>query len=252
MCVGLPRRPRHFADIDIAFRIHRDAVRRQLLLYQRLEILKENIQAGLESIAPVAVQVQEAPPRVILFTGHRIDAPDRATPRFPAAKEAQARAMILEAVTAIKVKAEGKLLGISGGASGGDILFHEVCEELNIPSQMYLVLPRNDYVKASVSDSGPGWVDRFNRLYDKLKAKVLSDSDRLPRWLRAKKDYSIWTRSNLWMLHNALYLSQDHLTLVALWNGSSGDGPGGTEDMVKRAVDRGATFIHLDTRKLVD
>ena len=230
----------------------RDAVRRQLLLYQRLGILKENIQAGLESIAPVTAQVQEAPPRVILFTGHRIDAPDRATPRFPAAKEGQARAMILEAITNIKAKSDGKLLGISGGASGGDILFHEVCEELNIPSQMYLVLPRNDYIKASVADSGPAWVERFNRLYDKLKAKVLSDSDRLPRWLRAKKDYNIWQRSNLWMLHNALYISQEHLTLMALWNGSSGDGPGGTEDMVKRAVDRGATFIHLDTRKLVE
>jgi hypothetical protein len=230
----------------------RDAVRRQLLLYQRLGILKENIQAGLESIAPVAAQVQEAPPRVILFTGHRIDAPNRPTARFPVAKEGQARAMIYDAVTNIKAKSDGKLLGISGGASGGDILFHEVCEELNIPSQMYLVLPRNDYIKASVADSGPAWVERFNRLYDKLKAKVLSDSDRLPRWLRAKKDYSIWQRSNLWMLHNALYISQEHLTLMALWNGSSGDGPGGTEDMVKRAVDRGATFIHLDTRKLIE
>jgi hypothetical protein len=230
----------------------RDAVRGQLLLYQRLEILKENIQAGLESIAPVAVQVQEAPPRVILFTGHRIDAPDRAPPRFPAKKEEQARAMILEAITNIKAKNDGKLVGISGGASGGDILFHEVCEELNIPSQMYLVLPRNDYVKASVADSGPGWVERFNRLYDKLKAKVLSDSDRLPRWLRAKKDYSIWMRSNLWMLHNALAISQDHLMLIALWNGATGDGPGGTEDMVNRAKDRGATFIHLDTRQLLE
>ena len=230
----------------------RDAVRRQLLLYQRLGILKENIQAGLESIVPVAAQVQEALPRVILFTGHRIDAPARPTPRFPAAKEEQARAMIRDAVTNIKAKSDGKLLGISGGAAGGDILFHEVCEELNIPSQMYLVLPRNDYIKASVADSGPDWVERFNRLYDKLKAKVLSDSDRLPRWLRAKKDYSIWQRSNLWMLHNALYISQEHLTLMALWNGSSGDGPGGTEDMVKRAVDRGATFIHLDTRKLIE
>jgi hypothetical protein len=117
---------------------------------------------------------------------------------------------------------------------------------------MYLVLPKNDYVKASVADSGPGWVERFNRLYDKLKPKILSESDRLPRWLRAKKGYDIWQRSNLWMLYSALYLSQEHLTLVALWNGSSGDGPGGTEDMVERAKDRGATFIHLDTHKLVD
>jgi len=230
----------------------RDAVRRQLSLYQRLGFLKDNIQAALDNIAPSAGQVQEAPPHVILFTGHRIDAPGRSTPRVPAAKEKQARAMILEAVAKEKEKANGKVMGLTGGASGGDILFHEVCEELNIPSQMYLVLPRNEYIKASVADSGPDWVERFNRLYNYLKPKLLSDSERLPRWLRAKKDYNIWQRSNLWMLHNALAVSQDHLTLIALWNGASGDGPGGTEDMVVRAKDRGASFIHLDTTKLLD
>jgi hypothetical protein len=113
-------------------------------------------------------------------------------------------------------------------------------------------LPKNDYIKASVADGGPDWVERFNRLYDKAKPKILSDSDRLPRWLRAKKDYDIWQRSNLWMLHSALCISQDHLTLIALWDGARGDGPGGTEDMVDRAKDRGATFIHLDAKKLLD
>ena len=230
----------------------RDAVRRQLALYQGLGILKDNIQAALDNIAPSAGQVQETPPRVILFTGHRIDAPGRSTPRFPAAKEKQGRALIFDAVAKEKEKASGKLLGLTGGASGGDILFHEVCEELDIPSQMYLVLPKNEYIKASVADGGPDWVERFNRLYGKLKPKILSDSDRLPRWLRAKKDYNIWQRSNLWMLHNALAVSQDHLTLIALWNGATGDGPGGTEDMVARAKDRGARFIHLDTTKLLD
>lgn len=229
----------------------RDAVRRQLLLYQRLGILQDNIQAALDNIAPVAGKVEEIPPRVLLFTGHRVDAPGRSTPRFPPAKESEARAMILDAVKKEKENPNGRLFGISGGASGGDILFHEVCEELGIPSQMYLVLPKSDYVKASVADGGPGWIERFNRLFDKFQPKILSDSDQLPRWLRAKKDYSIWQRSNLWMLHNALFLSQDHLTLIALWNGATGDGPGGTEDMVKRAQDRGARFILLDARKLV-
>ena len=231
----------------------RDAVRRQMLLYQRLGILGENIQAALEGMAPLAGlgQSRESPPRIILFTGHRVDAADRQTPRFPAAKENDARAMILKAVATEKEKAQGKLLGISGGASGGDILFHEVCQELAIPSQMYLVLPRVEYIKASVADGGVGWVDRFDRLYDKLTRRILSDSEQLPRWLRGKKDYDIWQRSNLWMLHNALCISQDHLTLIALWNGAAGDAPGGTEDMVKRAKDRGATFIHLDARKLI-
>ena len=232
----------------------REAVRRQLALYQRLGILQANIQAALDSIAPAAAQtqMQDAAPYVILFTGHRIDPPNRSTPRFPAVKEKQAREMILAAVSREKEKAKGNLFGISGGASGGDILFQEVCEELNIPSQMYLVLPKNEYIKASVADAGPDWVERFNRLYDKVKPKILSDSDRLPRWLRAKKNYNIWQRSNLWMFHNALCISQDHLTLIALWNGATGDGAGGTEDMVERANNRGATFIHLDAKKLLE
>ncbi len=231
----------------------RDAVRRQLGLYRSLGILPANIQAALDSIPAAGAEArsQETPPQVILFTGHRIDAPNRATPRFPASREKQAREMIFAAVSREKEKAERPVVGVSGGACGGDILFQEICEELNIPRQMYLVLPKNDYIKASVADGGPEWVERFNRLCEKVKPKILSDADRLPRWLRAKPNYNIWQRSNLWMLHNALYLSEDHLTLIALWDGASGDGPGGTEDMVARARDRGATFIHLDARQLL-
>jgi hypothetical protein len=92
---------------------------------------------------------------------------------------------------------------------------------------MYLVLPKNEYIKTSVADGGPEWVERFDRLFDKHEPKILSESERLPRWLRAKPGYDIWQRSNLWMLHNALFLSRDHLTLIALWNGATGDGPGG-------------------------
>ncbi len=231
-----------------------DSARQQLLLYQGLGILAENTQAALENIQEMSPKEKTppAPPRVILFTGHRIDAPDRQPPRFPSDKENQARSMILAAVSEEKKKAPGKLLGISGGASGGDILFHEVCEELDIPSQMYLVLPKNEYIKASVADGGPGWIERFKRLFDQMQPEILSESGQLPRWLRAKKDYRIWQRSNLWMLHSALAIANDNLTLIALWNGEQGDGPGGTEDMVARAQDRGATFIHLDTRELVD
>jgi hypothetical protein len=74
----------------------------------------------------------------------------------------------------------------------------------------------------------------------------------MPRWRRAKKGYRIWQRSNLWMLHNALAIFNAQLTLIALRTGRTGDGPGGTQDRVKRARGRGATYIHLDARKLVD
>ena len=231
-----------------------DSARNQIRLYQSLGILADNTQAALDNIPVVAHKDKkpEEAPRVIVFTGHRIDAEGRETPRFPPDRENQARAMIVEAVSKEKEKTKEKLLGISGGASGGDILFHEVCEDLDIPTQMYLALPKNKYIKASVADGGPNWVERFKRLFKLKQPEILSESGELPKWLGSKPEYSIWQRSNLWMLHNALYISNDNLTLIALWNGEAGDGPGGTEDMVRRAQDRGATFIHLDARKLIN
>ena len=191
-------------------------------------------------------------PRVILFTGHRIDAPGREQPRFPPDKEHRARAMIAAAVSREKEKTQGKLLGISGGASGGDILFLEVCEELGIPTTMYLAKAKSDYIEASVADGGPEWVNRFNRLFDRKPPEFLADAAGLPAWLRSNSEYNIWQRSNLWMLHSALDISNDNLALVALWNGGLGDGPGGSEDMVQRAQQRGATIILLDARKLTE
>ena len=55
--------------------------------------------------------------------------------------------MILAAVSEETEKVTDKLLGISGG----DILFHEVCQELDIPSRIYLVFTKTKYIKAAVS-----------------------------------------------------------------------------------------------------
>lgn len=52
------------------------------------------------------------------------------------------------------------------------------------------------------------------------------------------------------MLHNALAHGPQRTTLIALWDGGKGDGPGGTEHMVAKAEKRGAKKIHLDTREL--
>jgi hypothetical protein len=53
-------------------------------------------------------------------------------------------------------------------------------------------------------------------------------------------------RSNRWMLNNALVYGARKVTLLALWNGEGGDGPGGTQDMVETARARGAKVAILD------
>ena len=107
----------------------------------------------------------------------------------------------------------GPAIAIAGGASGGDLLFLEVCEELGIERRMYLVIPRDEYVKASVAPSGPNWVKRFNHQQETAACRTYQQSEALPVWLQDRKDYGVWQRSNAWMLHNALVLGGTNTTL---------------------------------------
>ena len=230
------------------------AVRDQLCLYQRLEILTANVQAALAAAGPPQACAEQAAPgpqpsRSLLFTGHRIDAPGRKSPRFPPDREDVARQAIRRAIESELKRPGGVAGGIAGGASGGDILFHETCADLGIPTQLFLALPKGQFIAASVAPAGGSWRERFDRLFDKLPRRVLAESQELPGWLAKKPDYSIWQRNNLWMLYNALAQGED-VTLIALWNGEQGDGPGGTGDLVERAKERHAEAVILDTRGL--
>jgi hypothetical protein len=229
-----------------------DAVRRQLVIYEQLGVVTANAAEALKTIPipKASEETSEKPPHVLLFTGHRIDSQKREKPRFPAGKEAEARLAIKGVVEKEAARVDGHVIGIAGGASGGDILFHEVCAELNIPTTLYLAMPGPEYVKESVRDAGPGWVDRFNELYERLPRRELGKSKELPRWLQSKRDYSIWQRNNLWTLYNAMARGSRYVTLIALWDGEAGDGAGGTQDMVNRADESGAKTIILPTKQI--
>ncbi len=246
-----------------------EAARQQLALYKELGVLKATIEA-VEAVVPLAPPQKEeagqgAAEGVLIFTGHMVDAPGREKPRFPRTEEAEkaARAAIKEAVEKRMRSEAGVRTGFAGGASGGDILFHEVCAELGIPTQLYLAIPPERYVAASVQKAGPGWVERFWRIQqaheDGKSLRVLSSAEDvtdereyLPVWLRSKPDYGIWQRNNLWMLYNALAAGgARNLTLVALWDGEeTGDGPGGTSDLVRKVQDRGARAEVIDTKQV--
>ncbi len=236
-----------------------DAVGRQLELYRELGVLGAAVEAAEEAVAEARARlapVAEPPPgpaRVVVFSGHRLDAPGRKAPRFPPTPEAvaAARRMIAEAVEDVRTGAGGRVVGLAGGASGGDVLFHEVCAEQGVPTTLYLAAPRDAYVAASVADAGPDWVERFDRLRERLPVRVLGERLELPGWLAAKEDYSVWQRSNLWLLHNALVQGPSRVTVVALWNGEAGDGPGGTAHMVETVRQRGGHAVVLDAKKLV-
>jgi hypothetical protein len=247
-----------------------DSVRKQLSLFRDLGVLTTSLAAVDEVVGAPAAASAPAPQerkRVLLFAGHMIDAPGREKPRFPADKESVAREEIKKAIVKEMETGAGVASGYAGAASGGDLLFQEVCAELGIPTKLYLAIPAQKYVISSVAKAGSGWVDRFWKSYNAHHAqgqlRVLSDNteattddEYLPAWLRSKDDYTIWQRNNLWMLFNALNEGCDpktgdpNITLIALWDGAGGDGAGGTADLVQKVEGLGARCEIIKTKEL--
>ncbi|HZG24016.1 MAG TPA: tetratricopeptide repeat-containing protein, partial [Chitinophagaceae bacterium] len=227
-----------------------DSAKRQLQLYEQLNVVPENVKAALAAFSATKADESDTKKHYILFTGHMLDQPGRPIPRFPAAMEATAKTAIREAIQREKEKIETDIVGMAGGASGGDILFHEACAELGIRTELFLALPREQFVVESVQKAGAEWIERFDRLYKKLPRRGLAQTKELPNWLQKKPGYSIWERNNLWMLQSALVAGGMQMTLIALWDGEQGDGPGGTRHMLAQAMERGAKTIVIDSGKL--
>jgi len=178
----------------------------------------------------------------LLFTGHLIDAENRKTPRFPAHKESAAAKRLTDCLVQIKQNTgETEFCGIAGGASGGDILFHETCQQLEIPSEIYLALPVDEFMEASVSTAGAGWEARYHKLIKELPVHILP---------KTEATENVWEKANDWMLIEALQNGGKNMTLLALWDGKGGDGPGGTEHMVNLAIASGATVNIIDITAL--
>jgi hypothetical protein len=180
--------------------------------------------------------------RVVLFSGHRIDAPGRDEARFPADAAERAGELIRDTVRHEReVAGRGEVVGFAGGASGGDILFHEACAELAIPTTVMLALPPEEFAARSVADAGPEWTERFDELCRTHEVRVLPKGD----------GEDVWHRANLWMLETAAGVDADAHTLIVLWDGKGGDGPGGTEAMVQEARARGLEVVRLDATQLL-
>ena len=228
---------------------------RQIRLYLELGVLEDNSRAALKELGVAETETstlpQEAPPRVVVFSGHRLDKAGRVTPRFTSDKVPAVRAAIKTLLERERDSAKGSIEGFAGGASGSDILFHEVCAELGISTTLLLALPPDRYLVQSVQDSGADWVDRFWALCRTHPPRVLGDSDSLPPWLAGIKGYSIWQRNNLWTLATGLSKDRAEVTLMLVWDGQPGDGPGGTADMAVLAHARGVKVLPaIDPTKL--
>ena len=190
--------------------------------------------------APPPLALATAPRHALVFSGHMADAPDRAVPRLPAGLWPAARQAIDAALD--RLGAGPADLALTQGAAGGDLLFAEACTERGVPLQLLLPLPEPRFIQASIAPSAGDWVARYRALRRHLTLA--------PAELPDPDAGDAFERCNAWLLDTALASGSTQMHLIGLWNGESGDGPGGTAHMMSEARRRGGQVTWIDTRRL--
>ncbi|HUE84599.1 MAG TPA: TRAFs-binding domain-containing protein [Vicinamibacterales bacterium] len=160
-------------------------------------------------------------PRVAVFAGHLIDRPDRVLPRFPAAFEAPVRR---ELIATLRRQSIG--FGYSSAGNGGDILFLEALHEIGAEQVVVLPYNREQFLQDSV-DFVPGtnWVARYRAALERA-AQITTASEQ--RMLTGALSYEYGFLLLDGMAAVRAEELDAELRCVAVWDGQSGDGPGGT------------------------
>jgi hypothetical protein len=195
----------------------------------------------LDGLLGARPQQAAEPARVVLFSGHMVDKPDRETPRFPERKADAAAARIAQELDALEVRPGD--LGISQAASGGDLLFATACLERGMRLEIYLPQREPEFLAASVAFAAAHWQRDYDALKDHKEVVFRIMPDELGP---APEGVNIYDRCNRWMLHSALSCGLGKVSFVTLWDGKAGDGPGGTEHManlVKKLTGRQTAII---------
>lgn len=183
-------------------------------------------------------------PSIVIFTGHMMDkvgrVPPAFVPRFPPEKESEASAAIATALAEMDACA-----GYSSAACGADILFIE--RMLERGAAVHLVLPYAEelFIQDCIEvpenaepaqrfqqPTGSTWLQRYRAMRDRVTS-VLVLGDKRPRDNSSASDCC-----NRVFLGMGLMQARTEglaLSLLTLWDGWSGDAPGGTRSLVKLA-----------------
>ena len=194
--------------------------------------------------SPAVFRLPYPPRKLLLFSGHMPDAPDRAQPRFPAAM-APAAARSIQATLA-ELQAGESDIALTQGAAGADLLFVEACLARKVPVQLLQPMGEEDFIDVSVAGAADG--AQWKRRYLAARGGLPWPPQALP----AAAAGDPFEACNEWLLRTALESAANELHLLCVWNGAAGDGPGGTAHMVNEMRRVGGRVHWIDTRTLAN
>lgn len=190
-----------------------------------------------EKALPAPAQPETPPQRVIIFSGHMVDASGRPAPRFPPSKENRVRERLAAQLEAWQAGPGD--LAISGAARGGDLLFAELCAGRGAETWLLLPRPEEEFLAESVRLPGGGWEGRFHALCAQPGVRRFFQAEHLGQ---NSAGLDVHARNNLWIIDTARALAPAPERILALmvWDEQlTGDGPGGTSDFAAQVRQAG-------------
>jgi hypothetical protein len=163
--------------------------------------------------------------------------------------------LIVEKLRELKQTLTGteRLTVLASAAPGADILLHEVCAELDVPSRLCLPMPV-DAVARHAFPEADRWRSRFLAVVDAHQNGLLqlADDAELPRWLQGRAGIDPWERGNRWVMQLAQAWGAQRVTLLVLWDREDDGSLGSTAHMVRMAKALGRFQLEIiDSRQLL-
>lgn len=226
-----------------------DSSRQTVSLLAQLRFRPAESAAALAILDKALSETEQrfVPRKVFLFSGHMVDAPDRAQARFPQAKVAAATSKMEEVLDQLGA-ATGDL-ALTQGAAGGDLIFAEACAARGVRVRLLQPFAEAEFIAKSIlpSQDGQTWRRRFFQLKDTPGFAIRHMPDELGP---VPEQGNPFARCNLWLLGSALAYGIEKVHFICLWNGAGGDGSGGTEHMYQEVARRTGQVSWIDARQL--
>ncbi|MFM8364340.1 MAG: TRAFs-binding domain-containing protein, partial [Verrucomicrobiota bacterium] len=161
---------------------------------------------------------------VAVFAGHRPDLPGRRKPRLPAEALPGLRQRLLEWLRENQIR-----IVYSSAAAGADLVFLDAARELGIETHVFLPYPKEGFLRRSVEECGPAWVEKFEEALAAADTVTVVE-DQTPQDDGAALRFCI---KLLTAAASSMASAADWpLKPLAVWDGLPAAGPGGTADSV--------------------